>query len=78
MTALAIFFAFHFGKIFYIYFHKFFPFWCIFTVRLETISCKIADAILKLLQIRSGAAEGGGWGEEFRRTLAWKKLSPPH
>ena len=27
-------------------------------------------------QIRSGAAEGRGWGEEFRRTLASEKFAP--
>ena len=33
--------------------------WCIFTVRLETISCKIANAILRIPEIRSSAAEEG-------------------
>ena len=27
-----------------------------------------------LNEFRSGAAEGGGWGEEFRRTLASEKI----
>ncbi|OGZ45360.1 MAG: hypothetical protein A3J54_03915 [Candidatus Ryanbacteria bacterium RIFCSPHIGHO2_02_FULL_45_13b] len=50
----------------------------IVTTKLETISCKIASAILQLPKVRSGGAGRRGGGRNTRTALAWKKLSPPH